>query len=50
MENAWDINADPFSNALDTHIANLRRKINPYHEKELIHTFPGRGYKLAAKR
>lgn len=50
MESAWDINSDPFSNTLDTHILNLRRKINPHKEKELIHTFPGQGYKLDAKK
>ena len=50
MENAWDINSDPFSNTLDTHIANLRRKINPNKEIELIHTFSGQGYKIDSKR
>lgn len=50
IENVWDINADPFSNSLDTHIVNLRRKINQSDEQELIHTFPGRGYKLDLKK
>lgn len=50
MENAWDINADPFSNSLDTHIVNLRRKLNLHGSKNLIHTFPGRGYKLDFKK
>lgn len=50
MENAWDINADPFSNTLETHIANLRKKLKKDKEIELIHTFPGRGYKLDLKK
>ena len=50
IENVWDINFDPFSNSLDTHIVNLRRKLNKLGERELIHTFPGRGYKLDLKK
>jgi DNA-binding response OmpR family regulator len=50
IENVWDMNADPFSNSLDTHIVNLRRKLNKLGECELIHTFPGRGYKLDLKK
>ncbi|MFZ2310807.1 MAG: response regulator transcription factor [Patescibacteria group bacterium] len=50
IENVWDINFDPFSNSLDTHIVNLRRKLNKLGECELIHTFPGRGYKLDLKK
>jgi len=46
MESVWDINFNTFSNALDAHIVNLRRKIKPDNECELIHTFSGRGYKL----
>lgn len=46
LEHAWDINSDPFSNSLETHIASLRRKLNQSPGKELIHTFHGRGYKL----
>ena len=50
MESAWDINSDPFSNTLDTHILNLRRKLKSNDGCELIHTFPGRGYKLGSKK
>lgn len=50
MEGVWDINADPFSNTLDTHIVNLRHKIKLTGERELIHTFAGRGYKLDSKK
>ena len=50
MEGVWDINSDPFSNTLDTHILNLRHKLKVIDGKELIHTFPGRGYKLDSKK
>lgn len=50
IENVWDINADPFSNSLDTHLVNLRRKLKKFGDCELVHTFPGRGYKLDLKK
>lgn len=50
IENVWDINADPFSNSLDTHLVNLRRKLKKFGDSELVHTFPGRGYKLDSKK
>lgn len=47
MEHAWNMNADPFSNTLETHMANLRRKISHKRKKKsLIKTVPGRGYKI----
>jgi two-component system OmpR family response regulator len=45
MENVWDMSIDPFSNTLETHILNLRRKIGK-NSKEIIKTVPGRGYKI----
>jgi len=48
MEHVWDIHADIFSNTIETHILNLRRKIDFNPEQKLIHTIPGRGYKLEA--
>ncbi len=50
IEGAWDINADPFSNSLDTHIVNLRKKISLPGEEQLIYTFTGRGYKIDNKK
>jgi two-component system OmpR family response regulator len=50
LENVWDYNADPFSNSIETHIASLRRKLNTGDQKDIIHTFSGRGYKLALKK
>lgn len=41
-EKAWDCRYIPTSRTLDTHIANLRRKIHPYGER--IRTVHGVGY------
>jgi two-component system, OmpR family, response regulator len=50
MEHVWDIDSDPFSNTIEAHILNLRRKIDARpHKRKLIHTVPGRGYKIASK-
>lgn len=47
MENVWDVNADPFSNTIESHILKIRKKINPANDKrDLIHTIKGRGYKI----
>lgn len=48
MEHVWDLNADPFSNTIETHILNLRRKLEGAGRTKLIHTVPGRGYKIDA--
>ncbi|MDD3710990.1 MAG: response regulator transcription factor [Patescibacteria group bacterium] len=51
MENIWDLNADPFSNTVESHILKLRKKLNPdKNKKELIHTIKGRGYKFDLKK
>lgn len=47
IEHVWDIHADLFSNTLETHILNLRKKIEAPNKRKLIHTISGRGYKLA---
>ena len=46
MEHVWDMNADPFSNTIESHILSLRRKIQDKKNRKLIHTVPGRGYKI----
>lgn len=46
FEHVWDINADPFSNTIETHIRSLRRKLEFKNQKKLIKTVPGRGYKI----
>lgn len=46
MEHVWDMNADPFSNTIESHIASLRRKIERKGSIQLIKTISGRGYKI----
>jgi len=46
LEHVWDMNADPFSNTIEVHISNLRRKIDRPGKKKLIFTIPGRGYRI----
>ncbi len=46
MEHVWDMNADPFSNTIESHIASLRRKIESKNKTKLIHTVSGYGYKI----
>jgi len=50
LEHVWDFNADPFSNSVETHIASLRRKLNVNKNRNLIHTFNGRGYKISLRK
>jgi two-component system copper resistance phosphate regulon response regulator CusR len=50
LENVWDINADPFSNTIEAPMANLRKKMNGPGQTDIIHTFPGQGYKLSLRR
>lgn len=46
MEHVWDMGSDPFSNTIESHIRGLRKKIERSGSRKLIHTVPGRGYKL----
>lgn len=48
MEHVWDLDGDPFSNTIETHIFNLRKKIEERKNGRLIFNVPGRGYKIAA--
>lgn len=43
IEYAWDNSANPFSNALDMHLVNVRKKLG---EPRIIRTLHGRGYRL----
>jgi DNA-binding response OmpR family regulator len=49
MEHVWNSDGDPFSNTIEAHILNLRRKIDTG-KRKLIHTIPGRGYKIDLKK
>jgi DNA-binding response OmpR family regulator len=44
MEHVWDQDSDPFSNTIEAHIGNLRKKLGRSGQR-VIHTVPGRGYK-----
>lgn len=46
MEHVWDIQGDLFSNTIETHILNLRKKLYRPGGAKLIHTISGRGYKI----
>ena len=46
LEHVWDIHGDIFSNSIETHVSNLRRKIDKRRNQKLIKTISGIGYKL----
>jgi len=46
LENVWDMNADPFSNTIESHIVSLRKKIKDTGKDRIIQTVSGRGYKI----
>jgi DNA-binding response OmpR family regulator len=46
LEHVWDVNADPFTNTVETHIGNIRRKIGQSKEEGIIHTVSGVGYEI----
>jgi DNA-binding response OmpR family regulator len=45
MEKVWNHDSDPFSNTIEAHIRNIRRKID-FGKTDLIQTISGRGYKI----
>lgn len=46
LETAWNNDSNPFSNTIEAHVRNLRKKIGESKNKKYIHTISGRGYKL----
>jgi len=48
LENVWDYNFDPQTNVIDVHISRLRQKIDRGHERSLLLTVRGAGYRLSA--
>lgn len=44
MEHVWTADCDPLSNTIESHIRNLRKKINARNKPNLIANVPGRGY------
>ncbi len=45
LEHVWNRETDPFSNTIEAHILNLRKKVD-ISSKKLIHTVSGRGYRM----
>ena len=48
LEHVWDMEVDPFTNTIESHMSNLRKKIDAEGTRRLIHTVVGRGYKINA--
>lgn len=46
LANVWGTNEDPLTNVVDVYIRRLRSKIDDGHERPLIHTLRGLGYRL----
>ena len=44
MEHVWTADNDPFSNTVEAHVRNLRKKINAGNKRDLIVNMPGHGY------
>lgn len=49
MEHVWDMNADVWSNTLEAHVCELRKRLDVGNRRKLIHTVQGRGYRLCLK-
>ncbi len=48
LERVWDYGFDSFANVVDATIRRLRKAIDEGHERPLIHTVRGLGYKMKA--
>lgn len=46
LEAVWDLNFDPQTNVVETHISRLRAKVDKPFERELIRTVRGAGYRI----
>lgn len=46
VEHIWDAEANPFSNAIRTHVSSLRKKLRERLSEDPIETKVGRGYRL----
>jgi DNA-binding response OmpR family regulator len=46
LAHVWDMNADPFTNTVDTHIRLLRKKLETP-DRIFVHTVPKRGYRFS---
>jgi DNA-binding response OmpR family regulator len=46
MEHVWTADSDPFSNTVEAHIRNIRKKLNAGNKPNLIVNMQGRGYMM----
>jgi DNA-binding response OmpR family regulator len=46
LEHVWNMDTDPFSNTIESHILSLRNKLDGNGKTSLIQTVPGVGYKI----
>ncbi|MEI4473753.1 response regulator transcription factor [Frigidibacter sp. MR17.24] len=47
LEAVWDLNFDPQTNVVETHVSRLRAKVDRPFDRELIETVRGAGYRIA---
>ncbi|MEZ6242073.1 MAG: response regulator transcription factor [Phycisphaerales bacterium] len=45
-ESVWDMNFEVGSNVIDVYVSQLRKKLDRGHERQLIHTVKGAGYRF----
>jgi two-component system OmpR family response regulator len=50
LERVWDLNFDPGTTAVETHISKLRQKVDKPFDVQLIHTIRNMGYSIRAPR
>lgn len=50
LEKVWDLNFDPGTTAVETHISKLRQKVDKPFDVQLIHTIRNMGYSIRAPR
>ena len=48
LENVWDLNFDPRSNIVESHISRIRAKVDRGFPSKMIRTIRGVGYKICA--
>lgn len=46
LSHLWDFNYESFSNVIDVHVKNLRKKLNRGNRPDLLETIRGIGYRL----
>ncbi len=46
LSHLWDFNYNSFSNVVDVHVKNLRKKLDPKHPERILQTVRGVGYRL----